>query len=145
MKYTMTRNEAKRFLQEQTNRWYKGEITTDEYRAIDIDYVPLDLSTYPAITKETEKWINILFDEESTDRKGNYMLRGFAQNPRMEREKLNLVVGAYDHGCSWWAYNDQEMLIYTYCEGDTTLQMFSTREAYEMEKAETLRWYKEEY
>lgn len=145
MLYIMPRNEAKEFISAQADRYYAGEISRQEYMAIEIQYTPLDLSFYPTIKPETRRWINILFDEETTDRKGNYMLRGFTRMSAEETARLNCIYG--DAGCdclNFFAYNDEELLIYTYCEGDTTLTILPTREAYETEKAETARWYREE-
>ena len=144
MEYTMTRKEAKTFLADQANRYWTGEISWSDYKAIEIKYTPLDLTAYPSITSETEKWINILFNEESEDRKGRYMLRGFTRIEAREMEVLHLHYGDYSRCLSFWAYNDDEFLIYTFCEGDTTLQMFPTREEYEAEKERTLTWYREE-
>ena len=45
---------------------------------------------------------------------------------------------------SFYAYNDEEMLIYTFTEGDTTLQLFNDREKYEAEKQDMYNFYKAE-
>lgn len=145
MTQIMARNDAKEYMQEQANRYYKGELSWDDYKGIKIEFIPLDLTGYPAIKPETAKWLNILFDEETTDRKGNYMLRGFTYRSAQEKEALGCTYG--DAGCdsvSYYAYNDAEQLIYTYCEGDTTCTLFSDKEKYLEEKAEAARWYREE-
>lgn len=104
----------------------------------------LNLSKYDLPT-EIEKWINILFSEETTDKHGHYMLRGFTQFEGTEMRLLHLHSGEYSRSLSGWAYNNEYKLLYTYCEGDTTLQMFDNEEDYLKEKRETLRWYHEDY
>ena len=140
-KFTMKRNDVKEFLREQVDRCYNGEISWDDYFAIEIEYEPLNLENYPAIKPETAKWINILFNEETADRKGNYMLRGFTHYEGKEIDFLHLSYGDYSGGLNFWAYNDEEMLLYTFCEGDTTLTLFNNPKFYKGNKAEMLRWY----
>ena len=140
MKYKMHRNDANKFLQSLVDqgKW-------DEFREVEIEYIPLDLSAYPQLKPETAKWINILFKEETTDRNGNYMLRGFTYTSAKEKELLNCKYG--DAGCdtaSYYAYNDEELILFTYCEGDTTCTLFSDKAKYLEEKAETEKWYREE-
>ena len=144
MEYTMPRNEAQKFLEEQANRLHKGEISYEDYKAIEIKYTPLDLTTYNLPT-EIERWINALFTEETTDRNGNYMLCGFTHHEIAEMRVLHLHSGDYSRSLSGWAYNDEYKLIYTYCEGDTTLKIFDNEEDYLKEKSETLRWYHDEF
>ena len=144
----MTKNEYKQYLIDCTNRWVTDKTYTKEQYEKDLDSVeiaPLDLSKYYAIKKETKKWINTLFDEEDVDRKGNYMLRGFTRREGAEMQVLGLTYGEYANAYSFYAYNDDEYLIYTYCEGDTTLTLFETAKAYAKAKQETHDWYKEEY
>lgn len=141
----MTRNERKTYIQACAARVFKEDdsYTMTDYAHCedDIEIIPLDLSAYPAITTETAKWMNVLFTEEDTDENGNYMLRGFTfDGPYNEVLKLKLCFGeSYNDPYFAWAYNDNEQLIYTYCEGDTTLKPFATKEEYEREK-ETLEW-----
>jgi len=109
-----------------------------------VEILPFDLRRFN-LDPETEKWINILFKEETTDHNGNYMLRGFTRHEMEEVNHLNAHYGDYANAYSFYAYNDKERLIYTYCEGDTTLALFETEEVYSKAKAETQQWYKEEY
>ena len=143
----MTRNEYQKYMRECADKIYTvpGYTMADYKRELDeVKILPLDLQRYN-LSPETEKWINILFNEEDEDRNGNYMLRGFARNESMEMTKLDLSYGDYANTYSFYAYNDDQRLIYTYCEGDTTLKMIETVEAYEKEKAETCEWYEEQY
>lgn len=144
MKYTMSRNEAKSFLREKANEYSLGRLSWDEFKAIEIEYTPLDLSAFPVKT-ETAEWINNLFDEETEDKHGNYMLRGFTYQSVFEKEKLGCTYG--DAGCdclNYYAFNDAEMLLFTFCEGDTTLTLFTDPQKYQEEKAKTEKWYREE-
>lgn len=144
-KLRMTRNEYKDYMKKCVARIYNSNDTYswDDYKKEDVEIIPLDLSAYPAIKKETEKWINTLFDEEDEDRNGNYMLRGCTRQEGTEVSVLNLSYGDYSDSINFWAYNDEEMLLYTFCEGDTTLTLFTNRETYEKEKTETEKWYEE--
>ena len=103
-----------------------------------------NLSGFP-VKRETAKWINLLFDEETQDRNGNYMLRGFTRIEMSEVSLLKLSFGDYSRSSlNFWAYNDEELLLYTFCEGDTTLTIFTDPEIYKVNKSAMLRWYKEE-
>ena len=44
---------------------------------------------------------------------------------------------------SGFGFNDEEMLIYTWCEGDTTLAIFNDRETYQKERVATEKWFDE--
>ena len=69
------------------------------------------------------------------------MLRGFTRCEGAEMNKLGLSYGDGGDALSFYAYNDPEMLVYTYCEGDTTLKIFNDKAEYETEKAENSNWY----
>lgn len=43
-----------------------------------------------------------------------------------------------------YAYSDEQMVVFDYCEGDITLKPFTDRKAYEKEKAETIAFYRKE-
>ena len=84
--------------------------------------------------------------EESTDRNGNYMLRGHWLSDLCyqfaEKCKFDLV---QVDGYSSYAYSDEQMAVFTYCEGDITLTPFENKAEYEKEKADTIKFYKEMY
>ncbi len=42
-----------------------------------------------------------------------------------------------------YGFNNSEMLIYTWCEGDTTLTLFNDRQKYEKESAAIEKWFNE--
>lgn len=104
-------------------------------------------SVFPAVKADTAKYIDSHFGREGTDKSGNYMLRGFVGGDLeawyLEKEKLNLNYAPYGFYYSGFGFNDDEMLIYTWCEGDTTLKLFNDREKYAVERAETEKWYDE--
>lgn len=145
MTYTISRKDYKSFLNDCVDKCYKGIMTWAEYRDMEITFQPIDFTAYPAITTETQTWIEKLFDDEDTDRNGNMLLRGHTYHEYQEKQKLNCDMGDGGNGYSWWAYNDTEMIIYTYCEGDTTLTLYPTREIYESEKASTQQFYTEHF
>lgn len=143
----MTRKEAEAYRQELANKCYRGIISWDKYTELwdEIELVPYDLSAFPTLKENTIKWINKLFDKEpERSKRGNFMLRGFTRVEGAEMKVLGLSYGDYSSAYSFYAYNDEEMLLYDFCEGDTTLQLFPTREDYEAEKEATRKWYEEE-
>ena len=145
----MTRNEYHKYLQKCVSRAYDphDSYSFEDYWKEDIEIIPLDLSAYPQIKEDTAKYINVAFDKEDTDKNGNYMLRGFIGDSlkkwNSEKEKLNLNYAPYGFYYSGFGFNDEEMLIYTWCEGDTTLTLFSDRETYQKEREATEKWFDE--
>lgn len=147
----MTKNEYKAYLRSNADKIYNDNIQytmTDYCRDADnVEILPLDLSAYPEITAKTAKYINMLFDEEDTDKNGNYMLRGFCGDSvarwTKEKQVLSLNYAPYGFYYAGFGFNDKEMLIYTWCEGDTTLTLFNDRALYEQERAATEKWYDE--
>ena len=149
----MTRKQYIQHVQRCADRyWVDDNYTWEDYKR-DTDeenftILPLDLEKFTAILDETKKWINILFKDEDEDADGNYMLRGSCIGDSLmyvEKNRLNLTYGDYGNYYSYFAYNDAEMLIYTFCEGDTTLTLFMDRESYMINKADTQKWYAEHY
>ena len=122
--------------------------TMKDYWETEIEWLPLDFTGYENIKSETQRWINKLFAEETIDKNGNKILKGSTGPNRIEMiemEYLGIHVGEYTNGYSLYGFNDEEMLIYTYCEGDTTLTLFNDRDIYEKEKERTIEWYRKEY
>lgn len=106
--------------------------------------LPLDLSEYH-LSNDTKRLADRNFMEEKTDRNGHYMLAGHWIDNYCYRfaEKcaLDLVmVNCYQA----YAYSDEQMAVFDYCEGDITLKPFTDRKAYEKEKAETIAFYRKE-
>lgn len=114
--------------------------TENEY-----EIVPLNLSKYH-LNEITQRISDNNFMEESTDRNGNYMLRGHWLSDLCyqfaEKCKFDLV---QVDGYSSYAYSDEQMAVFTYCEGDITLTPFENKAEYEKEKADTIKFYKEMY
>ena len=116
------------------------KIKDDEY-----DILPLDLSAY-SLNETTQRIANNNFMEETTNRNGDYMLSGhwlsdlccaFANKCDFELHQID--------GYSAYAFSDEQMAVFTYCEGDINLTPFTDKEKYEKEKADTIKFYKEVY
>ena len=130
----------------QRNEYYKmiretGRIPDEkEYEIAD-----LDLSAYK-LSETTARIANANFMEETENRNGEYMLRGHWMSDLCyqfaEKCKFDLT---YVDGYSAYAYSDEQMAVFTYCEGDITLTPYTNREAYEREKERTIKFYREEY
>lgn len=112
----------------------------DEY-----EIIPLDLSAYP-LNEDTVRIADNNFTEETTDRNGNYMLSGHWWSDLSyafaEKCKFDLV---HVDGYSAYAFSDEQMAVFTYCEGDINLTPFTDRDKYEAEKESTIKFYEEEY
>ena len=148
-KLRMTRNEYCEYLQKCVSRAYdpNDSYTFEDYGKEDVEIIPLDLSAYPQIEEDTAKYINTVFDKEDIDKYGNYMLRGFIGDSLekwyRDKEKLRCNYAPYGFYYSGFGFNDEEMLIYTWCEGDTTLTLFNDRETYYKEREVTEKWFDE--
>ena len=148
-KLRMTRNEYCEYLQKCVSRAYdpNDSYTFEDYGKEDVEIIPLDLSAYPQIKEDTAKYINTVFDKEDIDKYGNYMLRGFIGDSLekwyRDKEKLRCNYAPYGFYYSGFGFNDEEMLIYTWCEGDTTLTLFNDRETYNKEREVTEKWFDE--
>lgn len=149
----MTRNEYKKYVQKCVGRVFdpNDSYSWADYKKLDedVEIIPLDLSAYPDIALEIKEKINKWFDEETTDKNSNYMLRGFTGSDNYglaykEGQELGMEV-RNPSSYSWYGYNDLEMMIWTWCEGDTTLTLFNDRTKYEDNKKEIIKWYKEEF
>ncbi len=142
----MTKNQYQEYVKKCASRWHNEAGYTKEKFDADINAVkilPLDLSKFLCLSDRSISWINKLFTEETTDRDGNYMLRGFTYREMSEVIALKCKYGEYAQGLNFFAYNEEECFIYTYCEGDTTITLFPDRESYKAAYRKTLKWYSE--
>lgn len=128
------------------NDYYKmiretGRIPKDD----EYDILPLDLSKYH-LNETTERIVNANFMEETENRHGDYMLSGhwfsdlsyqFAEKCKFDLVQIN--------GYSSYAYSDEQLAVFTYCEGDIYLTPYETKEEYEKEKQETINFYERRY
>lgn len=112
----------------------------DEY-----EIIPLDLSAY-SLNETTQRIVNANFMEETTNRNGEYMLSGhwWSDLCYSFASKCDFVLHEID-GYSAYAFSDEQMAVFTYTEGDIYLTPFTDKEKYEKEKADTIKFYKEEY
>lgn len=112
----------------------------DEY-----DILPLDLSKYH-LNETTERIVNANFMEETKNRHGDYMLSGhwYSDLCYQFAEKCKFDLVQID-GYSSYAYSDEQLAVFTYCEGDIYLTPYETKEEYEKEKQETINFYERRY
>lgn len=109
------------------------------------EILPLDLSAYP-LTENAKKIVDAVFIEETSNEHGSYMLSGhwysdksfqFATQCGFEFHPVN----AYNS----FALSDEQMALFTYCEGDINLTLFTDKSKYDARKAKTLLFYKKCY
>lgn len=105
----------------------------------------LDLSAYK-LSETTQRIADVNFSYETEDRNGNYMLTGHWLSNLCyqfaEKCKFDLVqINAY----SSYAYSDKQLAVFTYCEGDIYLTLFTDKEKYKEEKARTIQFYEKHY
>lgn len=131
----ITRNDYYKLIRE-TGRIPKD----DEY-----EILPLDLSAY-SLKENTKKIVDAVFTEEDADRNGEYLLRGHWLGDKSYQftKQCEFELHQVD-GYSTYAFSDEQMAVFTYTEGDICLTLFTDKEKYEKEKADTIKFYKEEY
>lgn len=134
VKPRMTRNEYWSWVREDISRITSGA-------ADEIEIIPLDLERFTKIKPENKTRIDKWFNEEADSEDGEYLLFGRSYHPYEEISLLGMETGEGNNGYSWWAYDDEQMMIYTYCEGDTSIKLFENQEQYLKKKAETEEWY----
>lgn len=109
------------------------------------EILPLDLSGY-SLSKDTGNLANKFFTEETTDKNNNYMLKGHAERGFIFLFAKNGLFRLHQvDGYSAYAFSDEQMAIFTYCEGDIFLTLFKDKASYEKEKRSTEKYYAEEY
>ena len=109
------------------------------------DILSLDLSAYK-LSETTQRIADVNFSYETEDRNGNYMLTGHWLSNLCyqfaEKCKFDLVqINAY----SSYAYSDEQLAVFTYCEGDIYLTLFTDKTKYKAEKARTIKFYNKHY
>lgn len=146
-KIRCTRNEMLEILQKAATACFKHEMSFADYKNLDFDIIPIDFSKYTKLKSETAKYIDTIFDTETTDKDGNLMLKGFIGDNLnkwyRDKENLHCNYAPYGFYYSGFGFNDEEQLIYTWCEGDTTVTLFDDTESYFKARAETEKWYAE--
>lgn len=106
------------------------------------DILDLDLSKYH-LRDITRKVVNNNFMEETVNRNGDYMLSGhwLANLSYSFADKCGFDLTVVD-SYSAYAFSDEQMAVFTYCEGDINFTPFTDMESYLKEKKETIDFYK---
>jgi hypothetical protein len=106
------------------------------------DILDLDLSKYH-LRDITRKVVNNNFMEETVNRNGDYMLSGhwWANLSYSFADKCGFDLTVVD-SYSAYAFSDEQMAVFTYCEGDINFTPFADMESYLKEKKETIKFYK---
>ena len=114
---------------------------------IDKEYeiAPIDFSGY-ALNDTTKRIVDVNFMEETIDKHGEYMLSGhwFSQLSYQFADKCDFELKVID-GYSSYAFSDEQMALFTYCEGDITFSPYKDRKAYEKRKGELIEFYEKHY
>lgn len=107
------------------------------------DILDLDLSKYH-LRDITRKVVNNNFMEETVNRNGDYMLSGhwWTNLSYSFADKCGFDLTVVD-SYSAYAFSDEQMAVFTYCEGDINFTPFADMESYLKEKKETIKFYKE--
>ena len=145
MKHTVSRKNYHTFLQSCVDKCYAGTMSWKEYKEMEIQLEPIDFTPFPHVSKTNREYIERMFTEEDTDSEANYMVRGFTRHEYTEKDALGMSFGDGGNGYSWWAYNDRELMLYTFCEGDTTLTICKTAEDYAKAKESARQFYAEKF
>lgn len=106
------------------------------------DILDLDLSKYH-LRDITRKVVNNNFMEETVNRNGDYMLswHWWANLSYSFADKCGFDLTVVD-SYSAYAFSDEQMAVFTYCEGDINFTPFADMESYLKEKKETIKFYK---
>lgn len=106
------------------------------------DILDLDLSKY-YLREITQKVVNNNFMEETVNRNGDYMLSGhwWANLSYSFADKCGFDLTVVD-SYSAYAFSDEQMAVFAYCEGDINFTPFADMESYLKEKKETIKFYK---
>ncbi len=109
------------------------------------EILQLDLSAYK-LSETTKRIADFTFTEETTDKNGNYLLKGHCPYNISYQfaNQCDFILKQVD-GFSSYAFSDEQMAVFTYCEGDICLTLFTDWEKYEREKADIIRFYQEDY
>lgn len=105
------------------------------------DILDLDLSKYH-LRDITRKVVNNNFMEETVNRNGDYMLSGhwLTNLSYSFADKCGFDLTVVD-SYSAYAFSDEQMAVFTYCEGDINFTPFADMESYFKEKKEIIDFY----
>jgi hypothetical protein len=148
-KLKMTHNEYNEYSKKNLSRTYdKNEPSYGFNQYLEdvknVEIIPYNLSDYN-LPEEIEKAINGIFTEETTSKKGEYMLVGFSESRDdwhkiTDRLGLKRTMGYYYSG---YCYSENQNMYMTYSEGDLYLKLFKCKEDYDLSLQETIKFYEE--
>ena len=145
MKQQMTRNQFQEYLKNNAARFYneKGYTMEDFKRDADnVEILGFDLDKY-GLSAEMQKVINDAFSSESVNKHGNMFVKGHYNtfsyvNGIADALDCKLVSSGVYNG---FYKNDNSRLVLEYCEGDVSLILCETKEAYFKEVASYFKFY----
>lgn len=143
------RNEKLMMMQELAGKYYNKEISWEEYnrRCDNIKEIPLDFSDYPQMSEKIQKMINAHAREEDITREGKWMLRGSYMSGMEYVDKYLMAFGirnTYGDDLSGFGGNETDLIVFTWCEGDTTIVPCKTKEEYVAEMQKEIDWWNKE-
>lgn len=138
MTQTMTKNEYKKYCQD-----IVCKVSAEEfYKMIEsVKVLPFDFTFHPQLNKVTQKWINAVCDEENNLFGNGTLYTGLLINSYWSLgQKMNLNAGVLE-SYSGFYYDDEQMLILSYCEGDIYIYVFSDEQLYKEELKRNYTWF----
>lgn len=113
---------------------------------IEYDIIPIDFTDYGALFDATKRMVDGSFTRETEDKHGDYMLCGhWIENWTYQFvDKCKLHVHYVD-GYSAYAYSDDQLALFTFCEGDVYFNPYKDKKTYVKRKKEMIDFYKEAY
>ena len=146
MKQQMTHNEYMEFLQKNAARLHTDNgYTMEDYKrdADNVDILGFDLERF-GLSAEMQKVINDGFESDSVNGRGHTCMRGhyfdwgFVSKIANGLECDEVASGAYNG----FFKNDSARLVLSWCEGDITLVLCDSKEAYFNELDTCFKFYK---
>lgn len=142
----MTHNEYQEFLKKNASRLYNDkDYTMADYKkdADSVFILDFDLEKF-GLTDDMKKCINIMFDAESVNNNGNMRLSGHVMNNDYywtiaHNLGCEVVCDNYYNG---FLKNDEAQVVFSFCEGDISLILCETKEAYLDEVRDYCEFYK---
>lgn len=106
--------------------------------------IPIPFDGY-MLNETTKRIVNANFMHETTDRHNEYMLTGhwFDNLSYQFAERCNFTLEMMSY-YSAYAFSDEQLALFTYCEGDITFSPYKDKNLYKKRKKEMIRFYNKE-